>query len=374
MQRIDDIVRPNPHTKAEAAGPKVLPDERLKKKRQHSKMVEAVSSGAIELPKPLDPRSELAGRMRAKGLKSDAGDLSVKKTKNGVFDLWEEREADLQSHREHIEKHGYEEDWYQPQRKKPKMYSEERTASATKRSGRPAIELPEAGTSYHPDYESHQQMLQEALDFYSKKADRSKAEAKKMPRIKTAPEPIVFEESDSEDEKGTANGDNQEEDDDDVEKAPKVNNSHVPRLSKEELKKREKKAKHERALAAIAFRKEQNRQAHNVKRIANAVDDEERMREAKREARKEMEESLAPNKILRIGPAHYTHRAPEFVLTEDLPGSFRRVKATSSVLEDRFDSLQKRNMVEVRHKSKLKRTAPSSKVHTRKSFKDAPQM
>ena len=87
--RVDEIMKPNPHTPAQAAGPKVAQDERLRKKRQHSRMVSELHNGSRKLNnQPRDERGEIAGKMRSRSIVTDAGDLSVKKTANGVFDLW----------------------------------------------------------------------------------------------------------------------------------------------------------------------------------------------------------------------------------------------------------------------------------------------
>lgn len=368
--RIDEVAKPNPHTKAEAAGPKVVPDERMKKKRQHARMVEEVRSGVRKVAEPIDPRSDVGAKLRARRVVSDASDLNVvHKSANGVFDLWGERADDIATHEAFKADFGHEEDWFQPSRKKTKLYAEERTADAIKRSGRHAIEIAAPGASYNPDYESHQELLQEALDFYTKKADSSRKQAKLVPRIKQQVEPVVFMDSDNEEEESS-----ESQSDDDQEEAKKENLAHIPRLSKEERRKRERQAKHQSMLRAIERRKEQNRQFTAINGMVRNLDDEERVREAKRQARAEIEEDRKETKIARIGPAHYRHRAPEVLLTEELPGSLRALKPQSSIIEDRFASFQRRNMVETRHKSKRKQSTRDTKEFTRKSFRDAPIM
>lgn len=370
--RVDEVVKPNAHTPAQAPGPKVAPDERLRKKRQFSRMAEELRSGVRQTAKPLDERGEIAGKLRSKYIVTDAGDFGVKKTANGVFDLWEERADELAQHEAFQKDFGFEEDWFQPSRKKTKLYADEKSAHATRRSGRSAVELPAAGASYHPDYTSHQELLQDALDFWSTKAENSRQMIKRMPKSNTKfqAEPVVFVESDEEEEEenGAAGSGSDEE-----EEIEKINVAHIPRLTKDELRKRERKARHDKLLAAIETRKEENRQFHAINSMVRSLDDDERVRQATREAREELEEERKDSKIRRIGPLHYQHRAPEVLLTEELPGSFRALKPVSSVLQDRYASYQRRNLVETRYKVAKKRSASGTKTFTKKSFKDAPE-
>lgn len=368
--RVDEIMKPNPHTPAQAAGPKVAQDERLRKKRQHSRMVSELHNGSRKLNnQPRDERGEIAGKMRSRSIVTDAGDLSVKKTANGVFDLWEERDSELAKHEAFEKEFGFDEDWFQPMRKKTKLYASDKSAEATKRSGRAAIEIAAPGASYHPDYESHQELLQDALDFWTKRADNSKKAINRMPRLKTAAEPIVFAESEDDEAASADSGSDEEE-----EEVPKENIAHIPRKSKEEIKKSERRYIHERRLGAIEIRKEQNRQFTAINALVRKLDDEQLTREAERQAREEMEEDRAGSKISRIGPLHYQHRAPEVLLTEELPGSFRTIKPASSVMEDRFASFQRRNMIEARYKKTKKPAVADVKTFTKKSFRDAPDM
>lgn len=368
--RVDDLVKPNPHTPAQAAGPKVAPDERLRKKRQHSKMTEELRNGSRKLNDgPRDERGEIAAKMRSRSIVTDSGDFSVKKTANGVFDLWEERADELAKHEAFEKEYGFEEDWFQPMRKKTKLYAADRAAAVTKRSGRAAVEVAAPGASYHPDYESHQELLQDALDFWTKRAENSKKTLNRMPRLKTAAEPVVFEDSDEEEEVAAGSEPDEEE-----EEVTKENIAHIPRKSKEEIRKSERRFKHERRLAAIEQRKEQNRQYTAINAMVRDLDDAERVREAARQAREELEEDRNTHKIARIGPLHYQHRAPEVLLTEELPGSFRSIKPVSSVLEDRYASFQRRNLVETRYKKTKRASTADVKSYTKKSFRDAPDM
>jgi nucleolar protein 53 len=359
--RVDEAVKPNPHTKAEAAGTKVPETERMRKKRNFETMVKDVQDGRRQLPKPLDPRSEIASRMRQRGLKNDIEDTGVKRTQNGVFDLWDERDQELQQNQAHVDEFGYEEDWWQPMTKKPKLYSEEKTADAIRPSGRKAIEIAHEGSSYNPEYDAHQELLQQALVYHSKKADRRMKEAKRVPRPSKV-EPLIFE---SDEENGAEEMEGVEEE----EEKPKVNIAHIPRKTKQERKKELARKKHAANLAAIAARKRANIAWSKFGAMLEDMDEKDRIKKAKKEAQKELQEVREANKILQLSRHRYVHPEPEVLFTDEITGSYRTLKPKSSLIEDRFSSLQRRNMIEVRHKA-AKRPGAERKTFTRYAFRD----
>jgi nucleolar protein 53 len=347
-------------------------DESKRKKRNFERMVKEVSSGDRKLKQTLDQRSDLAGMLRSKSVVMDIEDTSVKRTANGVFDLWGERDEELSQYKAHKTEYGYDEDWYQPMTKKPKLYSEERTAAAIKRSGRKAVEVDAPGSSYHPEYESHQDLLREALEFHTRKANKRRSLVRKMPSFKSQPEPLIFAEEESDDDVAVE-GANSVDSDDSESNGKKEKEDHAPRKSKDDRKKEARQRKHLATLAALEKRKQENREWNAFGKMVRELDDTERIRTARKEARDEMEEERQPTKIYRIGPAHYTHQEPEVLLTEELPGNFRGIRSKTSVLEDRFASLQRRNMIESRHRSKRK-TNPNTKAFTRYAFREEMDM
>ena len=358
---VDDAVKPNPHTKAEGSGTTAPETERLRKKRKFENMVKEVQDGRRELPKPVDSRSELAGKMRSRKVKPDGEDTGVKKTADGVFDLWDERAEELQKHKAFVDYFGFEEDFWQPTAKKPKLYDEEKSSAATKPSGRKAIEIAHSGSSYNPEYEAHQELLQQALDFHTKKADRRQVLARRMPKTTRSIDPLIFE------SEGESSEGEQMEVDGEEEK-PKENLAHIPRKTKQDRQKEKARLRHERTLAAIAARKQANREFQKFGQMLEQMDEEARIKKAKKEAQKELEEQRAATRIIQTGPAHYTHAEPEVLFTDEITGSFRTLKPKTSVLQDRFASFQRRNFIDVRHKSTKRE--PERKTFTRYAFRD----
>lgn len=362
--RVDEIAQPNPYTKAEKSGQRPPDDVRPTKKRKFDQMVAEVQEGKRKVYKLADKSSPMAGRIYGAGVVSEKHDTSVKKTEDGIFDLWAEREEELAKHDEFVEKMGFDEDWYHPV-KKPKLYATERTAEASKRSGRPAIEVDAPGTSYHPEYDSHQQLLADSLKFWTRKADKNKLEHSRMPRFKKSKEPEIVVESES------------DEDGEDVYHAPEdiitkehVNLSHVPRKSEKERRKENRIKKEEYLRAVAQKKKEQNKTFAQLEQVVQGIDDESLVRAAQSEARKEIEELRKPTKIASLG-GRYAAKEPEVLLSDELPGHFRGIVPKTSVLQDRFYSLQRRNMIPTANRPpKLHRVSKQTKTVEKHSYKD----
>lgn len=78
---------------------------------------------------------------------------------------------------------------------------------------------------------------------------------------------------------------------------------------------------------------------------------------------KEERYKLIPKKL---GKERIPEKDIEVLLTEQLPGSLRNLKPVTSLLEDRFHSFQKRNMIEPRSKKDYQsRYAQKLKVRIR---------
>lgn len=104
----------------------------------------------------------------------------------------------------------------------------------------------------------------------------------------------------------------------------------------------------EKALEAKREIKRQRRELSNLKELRARLEEEEKDREARRirrqTIREEKEESAPP----RLGKHRYEGDELRVMLSEELTGSLRQVKQEGLLLKDRFQSLQKRGVVEVR--------------------------
>ena len=80
--------------------------------------------------------------------------------------------------------------------------------------------------------------------------------------------------------------------------------------------------------------------------------------EVKTEERKEKKKAAAEEKLhgpVRLSNYKYEPQEIEIKLSDELTGNLRNLKQEGSLLEDRFKSLQRRNMIEVRVKQKTVR-------------------
>jgi nucleolar protein 53 len=125
---------------------------------------------------------------------------------------------------------------------------------------------------------------------------------------------------------------------------------------------RPKTAKERRRAAAAAALQAQQKAAKeakkaanmaaqiNPKKIAKEESDKKRIAEVRRQAKEQRKMDLGR----RLGPQRMDIETPAVLLTEDIPQSFGRLKATVNPFEDRLRSLQERNLVEYRKPTKMR--------------------
>jgi nucleolar protein 53 len=128
---------------------------------------------------------------------------------------------------------------------------------------------------------------------------------------------------------------------------------------------REKKTKAKRRKELLEKQKMKNKKLEkNLKSKANEIfkirnikkeikkKEKESIEKQKRRSQRIIEKMYKPNKL-----SQYSYEAPdiELNLTEELSGSLRTIKTDGNLLEDRFKSLQRRNLIETRTKQLFKR-------------------
>jgi hypothetical protein len=103
--------------------------------------------------------------------------------------------------------------------------------------------------------------------------------------------------------------------------------------------------------AAKEAKKAANRAAQiNPKKIAKEDSDKKKIAELRKQAKEQRKMDLGR----RLGPQRMDVETPAVLLTEDIPESFGRLKATVNPFEDRLRSLQERNLVEYRKPTKMR--------------------
>ncbi|XP_010508864.1 PREDICTED: uncharacterized protein At2g40430 [Camelina sativa] len=212
----------------------------------------------------------------------------------------------------------------------------------------PAVEIEHPGCSYNPTTESHQDMLAEAVAQEMQKVYKTE--------LGPAPVPLTIDGDDvSEDERyflgvDKSLGDGEDEDDEeDVENEVSEAGNNFARKTKRvtrvELNKR---CRHK------ALRKKETKEKAK-KQISKEIDSlpnilKEIAREDEDKQNKHLRRVVAKQEVLKIRPPRlgkYKFEAPpvQVLLTEEMTGSLRKLKACCTLARDRFKSLEKRGIL-----------------------------
>jgi len=254
----------------------------------------------------------------------------------------------------------------------PKVAKNRKVTSGTKLA---AVEVPDAGASYNPNLEDHQTLLWKAAMV---EMEKEKA-AKKLERQTTgmfpsrseAPTEKTFIQEMSEgivelnggvDE----NDSNKEESADENEEIGIKNCSVLKPKTRRQKRDKRKRMFEDQKKARERDVKIKEIEISRLKSIRKELQSEEVLtaeNEEKRKAAKE-EKMAGP---LKLSNYNYEPQEIEIKLSEELTGNLRNLKQEGSLLEDRFKSMQRRNMIEVRVKQKtvkrLKRKTFEKKGH-----------
>ncbi|RID67373.1 hypothetical protein BRARA_D02456 [Brassica rapa] len=223
----------------------------------------------------------------------------------------------------------------------------------------PAVEVDPAGCSYNPTAESHEDMLAEAVA----------QEMQKVYKTELGPEPVpltIDGNNNIEDEAGLLsvcnriiNGksayflgvDNGSEGEEDAEAANEVSEAGnktartTKRVTRVVLNKRARQK---------ALRKEETKEKHKEK-LSKEIDSlpkiiKEIAEEDKEKLNKKIRQTIAKEEVLKIRPPRlgkHKYEAPpvQVLLTEEMTGSLRKLKACCTLARDRFKSLEKRGIL-----------------------------
>ncbi|OQS07280.1 transmembrane protein [Thraustotheca clavata] len=222
------------------------------------------------------------------------------------------------------------------------------------------VEVAAAGQSYHPEFESHQDVLAEAVaKKHEKKAIR---EANNAPLGKGLTEEtkqyINNAASDEEDEEEAV--DDEADNDEESTQKTKVQE----KLTRSD---RNRQARHKNLMKEIENRKANKKllkQINTVNSITGELNKKEKLARKKKEIKKFLLEKKLEEEpeVLIGGKKQKLNRDTVVSLTEELSGNMRTLKPKGSVMQDRFDSLLQRNMIEIgkpkKHKKKQTKFIP----------------
>ncbi|GFW29996.1 ribosome biogenesis protein NOP53 [Trichonephila clavipes] len=224
----------------------------------------------------------------------------------------------------------------------------------------PSVEVPHSGASYNPDYFDHQELLSQAVKIEETK-QKEELHLKRVltdmfPTRKEAPteETILQEmsqglfEEEEENETGSTliieNSDNPIR----VYTKKKKRITRARKRRKKEFQKKERREQREK------LQKVRMDQFYRLKSIKKEIKEKGALVQKKIERNIQRKaDKLYKPKVL----SRYKYEAPvlEVKLTDELCGTMRTLEPEGNLLEDRYKSLQRRNLVEARIKQKMKR-------------------
>lgn len=236
-----------------------------------------------------------------------------------------------------------------------------------------AVEIPHGGTSYNPSYKEHQDLLwKAAMVELNKEKEQHKLDyhsTHMYPKSSDAPNESTYITEMSEGiealEKDKDSEENVEESPEDIDEEPtKVNKLKTKKQRRDALKlKMEKKrmihGKREKMKVLDVFK------TKTMNKEIKAEEKKTVQKVAKRKEQKVLKKSM---------PAYLTgHKFEEqdldLKLSDELKGSLMSLKPEGNLLNDRFKSMQKRNLIETRVKHKIVKNRRKRKLQEKRSYK-----
>jgi len=222
-----------------------------------------------------------------------------------------------------------------------------------KPSGLAAVEVPHAGSSYNPPLDEYQSLLLKAheIEIIKEKKEMQviRATDDMFPDKSQAPT-----ESDYIQEMSAGLYEAPEEDASDTEDGGLSVNPPIRREDKKTITQRNKEKK-QKLETEKAQKQKEERIAKNALRATKLMKKEVGKIEVQRKdrlARKAQLKEQFKNKPKKLGRLQYEHEEIEVKLTDELEGSLRLLRPEGHLLEDRFKSLQRRNIIEPRKRAK----------------------
>ncbi|XP_017485669.1 PREDICTED: glioma tumor suppressor candidate region gene 2 protein-like [Rhagoletis zephyria] len=228
----------------------------------------------------------------------------------------------------------------------------------------PAVEVPVGGQSYNPHRDDHKQLILEAANKEMEKINEENKWAKKVDKYFVSKQQAAINNKELIDEmsQGLGLGDNEDEEAGKMTTAEDL--AEIAQFAKL-VKGSEKKTKQQRRREALARQEKKAKEAEKklkqkeneifrLKTFKKELNERDRRmaRRSEMRAQRHIESLYKPKKL-----SKYKFEESEIPLNlpGEVSGSLRTVKAQGNLLEDRFKSLQKRNIIEPRVPQKLKR-------------------
>ncbi|XP_021769288.1 ribosome biogenesis protein NOP53-like [Chenopodium quinoa] len=209
----------------------------------------------------------------------------------------------------------------------------------------PAVEVEPQGCSFNPEDESHKDSLAQAVAEEMKKIYKKELEPEPIP-LTVPGEPVTeddkyFLEVDNEDDE-EMDEENQTEDGniEDEKRKPKEK-----RITTVEKNKRIRRKEQEKASAEAKKIEELSKEIDSIPDLLKEIaeeDEEKQKRHLRRMVAKEERLKSGPP---RLGKRKFEPAPTQVLLTEEITGSLRKLKACYTLARDRFKSLEKRGIL-----------------------------
>ncbi|CAI0415581.1 unnamed protein product [Linum tenue] len=250
---------------------------------------------------------------------STSKDDATKDGESGIVDLWEnEAEGDI------------------------------RTRKVVKTSVIPAVEVDPPGCSYNPNFEAHQDSLAKAVAEEMQKVYQSELGPQPVPLTVQGDaieeEEMYFLEADNGDDE--ANEENED--------APEKRKSSFERSSSSSMKKMVTRVEFNRR-ARLKDRQKKESEAKKKAEISKEIDSlptiiDEIAKEDEEKQKRMMRRLVAKQERLkqqppRLGRHKFVPAPTQVLLSEEITGSLRKLKACCTLATDRFKSLEKRGLI-----------------------------
>ncbi|KAL7613019.1 hypothetical protein Lser_V15G09072 [Lactuca serriola] len=224
----------------------------------------------------------------------------------------------------------------------------ERTFKARKVSNKiiviPAVEVEPPGCSYNPSSESHQDSLAHAVADEMQKIYTK--ELRPTPVPLTVPgeaideEDMYFLDADKESD-GDDDDDDEQNVDEDLEKRPFKTKRVTRVVLNKRIRNKEKLKKQAEAKKTKEFTKELDSLPDIIDEIAKEDEEKSKRHERRAIAKKERLKSCPP----RLGRHKFEPAPVQVLLSEEITGSLRKLKACCTLARDRYKSLEKRGII-----------------------------
>jgi len=345
-----------------------LPEERVNPIVKDMKM-KAIKAGKI---KKKFVKAREAREAAAKMKEDTALDRSTRRRTTFDFDLWGEDK-----------KEGVDTDeWVAPETKvhtkknSGKLVPKASLARSTDSSGTllPAVELPHAGASYNPSLGDHQDLLWRAAIVEMEKDKEvmriERATTLMFPDRKDAPTEATFIqemsegikelEKESEGKEEEDGSEKEEESDEDI-KMEVSGRKEVTRKQKRDRRKRMFESNKRKREMSLKFKEQEIMRVKSLKKELKKGDV---VTEERKEKKKQAEE-IKKLGAIKLSNYKYEDQELEIKLSEELTGNLRNLQSEGSLLEDRYKSLQRRNIIETRVPQRIVKKLKKKKYEKR---------